>query len=214
MTKVLRLNQNDLDRIVEVEKAAFIPPLQASRETIADRLNLNHVYLGLESNGKLIGTLAFRYARFSPKDLAIFPRTFDEFSNSPNAEQPNAIFGYSLGILPEYRGRSTLELMDRTCDFAKLNSMEYVVAEGRCPSYNGSNEFSQETIMQNPEFKRIIDEAIAKGSLPSKKELLKDPNLAFYILFAKGKPLILIPDFNPEDTPSGGHRVILYKQLK
>jgi len=214
MAKIIRLTQNDLDRILEVETGAFIPPLQASKETILKRLNLNHVYLGSELDGQLIGTLAFRYSTFSPEDLANFPRTFDEFANDPNTEQANAMFGYSLGFIPESRGRSTLELMDKATEFAKMNSMEYVVAEGRCPSYNGSDEFPQEIIMQNPEFRKILDESITKGITPSKRDLLKDPNLAFYILFAKGEPLTLIPNFNPEDKPSGGHRILLYKKLK
>jgi len=201
---IIRLN--DLERIVEVERAAFIPPLQASPEKITKRLSLGHVYLGLETDNKLVGTLAFKFSDFE------IPRTFYEFSDGPS--KGNAVFIYSLGILPEYRGRNTLELIDSALKFSGMSGMQYSVADGRMPSYNGSLEFHQERILQDPEFKKIIDGHITRGTTPSIEETKLDPNLAFLVRFVHGKPLKLIPNFMPEDKPSGGHRIILCKELK
>ena len=215
MVKIVQLNICNLEKIIEVESGAFIPPLQASRQKIIKRLSLNHFYFGAEIDSNLVGTLAFRYSTFSLINRADFPRTFEEFVNHPNTERSNAILVYSLGILPEYRGKnSALKLLNEAFEFAKRSGIEYVFGDGRCPSYNGSNDFPQERIEKSQEFKESIDECIAHGFNPSVKELLKDSTLAFYIKFVGLKPLKLIPNFIPEDKPAGGHRVILYKKSR
>ena len=75
MTKIIKLGLKDLDRIVQVERAAFIPPIQATREKIQARLKKGHTYLGIEDSGKLIGTLACRKA-FLSQILLIFNKDF------------------------------------------------------------------------------------------------------------------------------------------
>lgn len=212
--KTKRLGISDLDEIVEVERLAFIPLLQASKEKIKLRLQRDHIYLGLKNQGNLIGTLAYRYAHFSPQDKKSFPKTFNEFSNNPNEDNTNTIFGYSLGVIPEYRSReSTLELVNTALKLAQERGMSYAVADGRCPSYNGSLQFEQEKILQNKIFKEAIDKWIKQQERPPLETLLKDPVLAFFHLFAKAGLLWLIPNFIPEDKPAGGHRVILYRKL-
>lgn len=214
MTRIIKLRKSDLDKIIIVETEAFIPPLQAPKETIYKRLDLEHIYLGAEEDGKLVGTLAFRYSTF-PKEFKDFPKTFEDFSNNPNDSKANAMFGYSFGVIPEYRGReNTFMLLNSALELAKKQGMSYAVADGRCPSYNGSIKFKQERISQNPEFRDILDRHIANRTIPSQEDLMKDPVLAFYIKLAKAKPLGLASRFIPEDEPAGGNRVILYRELK
>jgi GNAT superfamily N-acetyltransferase len=211
MIKIEELSIDDLEKIMEVEERAFIPPLQASPETIAKRLKMDHTYLGLYLDNRLIGTLAFRESVFSPDDFQKFPETSEEFANNLNENNPNAIFVYSLGILPEYRGKATIELVNAAINMARERGLDYVVGEGRFPSYNGSN---QEKIKQKAELKRTIDDAIKNKSMPPEKELLKDSTLAFYHRFGKVNFWKIILNFTPEDKSSGGHRLIIYKKLK
>jgi GNAT superfamily N-acetyltransferase len=208
---IVKLTEADIEKILDVEKRAFIPPLQAERNVISNRLKMNHVYLGAQHNGELVGALAFRYGRFSSDN---FPKKFHEFADNPNAENPNAIFAYSLGIVPEHRNKGyALKLIESVRDCAKTNNVCYIIGDGRCPSYEGSAEFEQEKIKQNIEFKNAIDEGIRKGILPKSQDLVKDSTLAFYHRFVKADFLFLIPDFIPEDKPAGGHRVIIGTKL-
>ncbi|MFZ5955676.1 MAG: GNAT family N-acetyltransferase [Nanoarchaeota archaeon] len=215
MINIVKLGKGDLEKIFNVERKAFIPLIQASKEKICKRFNCGHVYLGANIDNLIVGTLAFRYGTFSPDDYSNFPNTFDKFANQLNSKNSNSIFVYSLGIIPDYRGgKLTKELINCVENYAKKENLNYIVGDGRCPSYNGSTIFEQENIRQNLEFKRTIDDYMAGGRIPVTKDLLKDSTLAFYHKLIGLDFLWIMQNFIPEDKPAGGYRVILYKQLK
>ena len=213
MANIIRLGKTDLNGILIVEKDSFIPPLQAKGEKILKRLETNHTYLGTFIHDKLIGTLAFRYDHF-PKDFSQIPTTFEDFSNRPNVINADSMFIYSFGILPSHRSlKNALDLIRAGFEIGRREGARYVIGDGRCPSYNGSLQFEQEKIIQNSRFKESLDKHIQKETIPSEKELSLDPVLAFYLKFIKLRPLLISPNFIPEDLPAGGKRVILYKQI-
>lgn len=207
------LNESDLGAIIEVEKKAFVPELQASEEIIRKRLQMNHIYVGAIKNKKVVGTLGFRYAFFNQNDKDNFPSTCRDFANKPYESGANAMFVYTLGIIPTDRKLNlVLGLIQYSFDVARSQGAELMAAEGRIPSYNGS---LKENIKYKAEVKLVVDDALkSKVDFPALDKLLKDPLLGFYRRYVKVDFLWLIPNFTPEDTASGGHRVIFYKELK
>lgn len=168
---------------------------------------MNHIYLGAESNCVLIGTLAFRYGRFDP---ASFPKTAHQYADAPNDADPNAIFVYSLGVIPESRGnRHAINLIEASYKYARAQGIQLLIGEGRFPSYNGSIEFPQEKRKKIPGFKEIIDRGIITGTLPSKQDLIQDSLLNFYSKCAVIDFLFLVANFCPEDKSTGGHRIFM-----
>ena len=206
------LDESDLEAIVEVEKKAFISELQEEEEIIKIRLRMNHTYVGAFEDEKLVGTLGFRYALFNPNEKEKFPKTCEKFANKPNENGANTIFVYTLGVIPEYRRLNlVLGLIQNSFDTARSQRAEFMVAEGRIPSYNGS---LHEKIKCKRDVKSAVDEALeSKMDLPVLNKLLKDPLLGFYHRYVKVKFLWLIPHFTPEDIASGGYRIIFFKKI-
>jgi len=211
---IVELGLLDLARIMETEKASFIPAIQASKESIRKRFSLGHIMLGAEIAGRLVGKICFSYANFSPNDFAGFPKTFQEFSHQPRPERYNSVFVYNLDVIPEERGSKAASLLIRAMfERAKKDGCIYVVVDGRPSSYNG-NVAKEERVKQNPKLKAALDSYLAGGPFPTDEELMTDPTLAFYIRVAGGgKFLWIIPGFLPGDKPAGGIRVIGYKEI-
>ncbi len=213
MVMILELNKEDIDRIIEVERRVFIPPLQATKKTILHRFNLNHMIYGAEVNGEIVGTVAFRYGIFSPS-LHSFPKSFQDYANQPS-ERGNATFGYSFGFIPEYRSsvlpyKLAMSLIERS----KRDGIEHILAIGRCPSYNGSRQYAQEVVAQNLEVQNEIDRCIAQNKLPSKEILKRDPVMRFYIQLFNPEILGILQGFFPGDTPSGEFLILQYKNVE
>ncbi len=213
---VKKLTSTDTYQMMEVEKKAFIPPLQASKEKILYRLEKNHPYLGLYDSEKIVGTIAFRYGRFSPQFPSGIPRTADMYANLPNEKDPNVIFCYSLGIIPSYRQMSNaLLLINSMLSTAKKNhpKLEYLLGEGRFPSYKGSMDYDQEKISHRQKCTVTIDKCLKENRPLTRGEMREDPLLAFYQKFVRMLPFELIPHFSSGDHPSGGHRLMMYRKL-
>ncbi len=209
---ITKLGKEHLESIIYLERNSWIPFAQADKETILKRFGLGHIMIGVLEDDELTGMISFSYSNFSPDDYEKFPKGFGEFSSQEPSENYNSAFIYNLSILPKERGRYYAQMLIREAlETARNKGCEYAVADGRCPSYNGSSGFEQENVKQRIEFKEAIDRYLGGGPFPEKEELLKDPTLAFYHRF--GEFLWIMPDFLPEDKPSGGIRVIIYKKL-
>src|SRR3989344_7879518 len=139
--RIKKLTKENLEEILDVERKAFIPLIQATEEVVRRRLNKEHVYLGVESGKKLIGTLALRFTNFVP-DFTIFcikNPTFSKYAEKDNESNANAIFVYSIGIVPQYRdGVNARNLLQEAFNIAKQKGMEFLIGDARVPSYNGS----------------------------------------------------------------------------
>ncbi len=218
MAKIIQLSQRDLERIMDVEERAFISSIQTSEENILVRLNKNHIYLGAEIDDRLVGTLAFRYAQFIPDFLDFCKRNplFDEYAEKQNDKDVNAVFVYTIGIVPNHRnGINAKNLLFEAVEFGKKNGMEYLIGDARVPSYNGSNNLPYEKFDKNQELHEAIDNYFKTGKIP--EELIrKDPVSGFYLKVLPELKVLGITDENfwKEDEPCGGHMVIGYKRLK
>ena len=215
MSDTRQLKREDIKGIMRVEENSFIPPIRTTKENILRRLGLGHVYLGVTNNaGEIVGTLAMRYAKFSPRDgYDKFPKTFKEYAEHSNEKDANAAFVYSIGVLPECRrGFYAKKLLQSAKIWAKKNGMNYMVGDSRCPSYAGSNNFPQEHFDFKPVVRDAIDISSFRGA-ESTDNLKKDPILGFYIKTMGAKTLWAIPNFFPQDIPCGGFMVIQYIEL-
>jgi len=203
---------SDINKILLVEHQSFVEEIRASREIIEKRLKLLHTYICCEYQGKVAGTIAFHLDRFDPENKKDFPKTFNEYSGSANNPDANALFVYSLGVVPEFRdGRVAKSLIKSVSEEAAKSGLEFIVGDGRCPSYNGS---CKEGISQIIKFKELIDNYVKTSHVPEKNEFLLDPLLAFYHKIIGCKFAWIFPKFIPEDAASGGFRVIGYKEIK
>lgn len=151
----MKAKESDIDRLVELENDSWVPELRASRETILKRLELEHIMLCVPDSKtkKFIGKICFSYNVFDPEKPQRFPETFSQFSSLPK-HYHNAAFVYDLDIKHNYRdgGRLARFLIKESIKRAKKDRCEYIVADGRIPSYNGSQA---EGIKQNILFKKI-----------------------------------------------------------
>lgn len=209
------LTSSDINQILDVEKKAFIPPIQATEEKIINRIEKGHMYLGNEINGRLIGTLAFRYAHFVAefdKFIEKYPN-FDKYAEEPNDPGANAVFVYSLGIIPDYRNAANAQkLLLASLTEATGNNMNYLVGDARIPSFNGScGNPGHEQFERNKSLQKAVCDYFKKGSL-ERKIIEEDPVAGFYLKICPDLQILGITgaDFWENDFPCGGHMVIQY----
>lgn len=143
--------------------------------------------------------------------------TFFEFAESPNEDNANAVFAYSLGIVPEHRNAiNATRLIHEAMNTGRKRDMEFLVGDARTPSYNGSNQDLQyEHFDKNEKLHRAIDDYFKTGILPSRELIEQDPVMGFYLkIFPEGKVLGITDEkFWQGDEPCGGHMVIEYLKL-
>ncbi len=204
----------DIDPIMELEAKAFDPELQASRQTVLDRFALGHHMLVARlrdpgQGGRLVGQISFSFIRFSPDDPSSYPTTFKAHSSQPVLPDANTVCLYSLGVDPADR-RVVLfrDLVEGALAMGRQAGLEHAVADGQLPSYNGNDQ-----VKARPEIRRMLERFRETGAMPSDAEFLHDPALAMYRRLTACRFYKLLPDFIPEDTASGGWRVLLYRVL-
>ncbi len=219
MIKTTILHPSDLEKILGVERRAFIPPIQTTEEVIKRRLGKGHIYLGVEVENGLVGTLALRFAYFIPDFVDFCKRnpTFSDYAEKYNEENANAVFVYSLGIVPSHRNAlNSKNLLQKAFNIAKERNMDFLVGDPRVPSYNGSNQLPYEKFDKNDVLQKAIDSYLKTGILPPRGVIEKDPVAGFYLkVFQKGEVLgITDGNFWKGDEPCGGHMVIGYLKSK
>ena len=215
-----RLYESDIEKILAVERKAFIPPIQTTEKVIRRRLRQEHIYLGVESGRELVGTLALRFAHFTP-DFEDFCRrnpTFSKYAENDNEKDANATFVYSIGTMPQHRnGVNARVLLQEAFDIAKQKGMEFLVGDARVPSYNGSNQNQRyEQFDKNELLHQAIDDYFRTGRLPTRELIGQDPVAGFYLKVFPQLKILGITDKNfwKGDEPCGGHMVIEYLKLK
>ena len=222
MVKIKELKKTDLEDILRIETKAFIPPIQADKKVIGDRLNKNHIYLGAFIEGNtdlLVGTVACRQDQFVLDFADFITRypNFEKWANRRSNSIANALFIYSLGVVPEYRnGIVAKALIGKALEVAQLQKKDFFVGDMRIPSYNGSRYPGFEKIEQNKDVKSTMDKSLLSGNTISIKELAQDPIVGFYLRILPKLRALGITDANflEKDVPSGGRRVIVYQDLQ
>lgn len=212
--RVKILGVEDIPAILELENACWLPEIRASEKILRARFEMGHISLGMLDNEELAGIFTFTYSRFSPNIPAGLPATFREFSSRPVIDNYNTAFAYNFSIHPRARGGTlTRKLLWAGLDHMREDGCQYLLAAVRCPSYNGSPDAGVEAIQPSPEFKKTIDTSIQTGKLAASGDLIVDPLLRFYQRTLDCIFLKVIPDFLPDDAPSGGFGVVFYKML-
>lgn len=209
--KIIQLDRGDLEDILDLERKNFSPEMQASKESIIDRLDKGHIMLGIRDREKLVGKICFSLSKFSPDNKEEFPKTFSEYSHQAPCEKPNAAFVYDLDVNPNYRGNICVRrLIKAAVDKASLSCCRFFVADCMVSSYNGD---SKKHIRQIPSVKDAIDNYLNGGFFPTDEKLTQDPYLAFLKRVTGGKYIWIMPNFMPQDKASGGIRIIGYVDL-
>ena len=204
----------DIGPVMDLEVKAFDPELQASRETVLKRFALGHHMLVARlrdpaENGRLVGQIGFSFIRFSPEDPSAYPTTFKAHSSQPVLPDANTVCLYSLGVDPTARQVILFrDLLESALELGREAGMVHAVADGQLPSFNGN-----EQVKARPEIRRMVERFLATGAMPADAEFLHDPALAMYRRLTGCRFYKLLPDFIPEDTASGGWRVLLYRIL-
>lgn len=212
--RIKTMSVEDIPAILELENVCWLPELRANEAILRKRFEMGHISLGILVNEKLVGTFTFSYSRFSPDDTDGLPVTFSGFSSRPMGNNHNTAFAYNLNIHPRTRGSTLIrELLWTGLNRMREDGCQYLLAAVRCPSYNGSLNADVEAIQPSPEFKKTIDTSIQTGELSATRDLIVDPLLRFYQRTLDCVFLKVIPDFLPNDVPSGGFGVIFYKIL-
>jgi hypothetical protein len=204
----------DIPAILELENACWLPELRASEKTLRTRFGMGHISLGMFVNAQLVGSFSFSYSRFSPNIPDELPDTFKGFSGRPRDNNYNTAFAYNFNIHPRARGGTlTRELLWAGLNRMREDGCQYLLAAVRCPSYNGSLGADVEAIQPSPGFKKTVATSIQTGKLSATRDLIVDPLLRFYQRTLDCVFLKVVPDFLPDDAPSGGFGVIFYKEL-
>lgn len=214
--RLLELDHGSIDAMLAVERAVFIPPMQASGDTMRRRLDMGHVMLGLarEDDGALAGMGCFSYAWLPPAGidaLAGFPRDEHEFCSWPVPKEFNAAFAYNLAILPRYRSYPVLRMLFHAgLERMQRDGVRYGFNCVRLASYNGSEAhgFATESIPQRPRLKAAIDRYLAHGVFPSREVLDLEPLARLERRLCDCVYRWILPDFAPWDAASGGHRLL------
>lgn len=209
MTELEALGPDDLDRIMELERRAFEPEIQAHPDTVLRRFAAGHRMLGMNDDGRLLGTIGFSAIKLSDDDLSGLPCNFKEYSTQPVPADPDTVCIYSLGVEPAARGLSFARtLIDGAFDDGRQRGFRAVIADGPIPSFAGNMQ-----VRPRPEVRKMIERYLATGVFPEQSEFLRDPVLALYSRLTGCRFLRLLPDFLPEDEGSGGWRVLLHRYL-
>lgn len=212
--QVAELTRDDISLISGLEQACWPTELQATHAILQKRFSSGHIMLGAWVDGQLVGLIAYRRTWFDPDEAQSFPKTFNEFASGDNRGPFNAVFGYNMSIHPRLRGSRVIHLLLREA-IAKVRAdgCHYIVGDGRCPSYNGS-ETGEKSIRKSEVFHAAVDRHMSGGAFPTLKEFLADPALRFFYRTMHCRFLWVLPDFFPGDSASGGYRVIYCVDLE
>jgi glyoxylase-like metal-dependent hydrolase (beta-lactamase superfamily II)/ribosomal protein S18 acetylase RimI-like enzyme len=210
------MDESYIDEIYQLEKQTWIPDLQASRESILQRLHHGHKILGLKKNRELMGMIAWRYSKFSILDgIENFPKLFSDFSieASYTGSDVQSAFIYNVGVRAGFRqGGIGSRLLQGVFEKIRDDGVKQVFLDSRIPSYNGSLSGNRDKIRQSPKFKSAIDRYLTDGTFPTQEEFALDPRLRYYMQNGF-KPLFILKDFI-QDLSSGNNRVICYINLE
>lgn len=198
-----------------LEQAAWSGGLQAGVDTIRRRLALGHIMMVAEAaDGRLAASVCFTPTAEEPFDRARFPASFAAFSALPRSEPIRSIYVYNLCVHPDFRGPATVRpLMAQTVATYLPLGARWLVGDGRCAAYAGSQPGAPDKVRADPVFRAAIDHWHRTGEQPADEVLMREPLLRFHRRQLRCRFLHLMPDFLPEDVSSGGFRVIFVADL-
>jgi len=210
------LTSADASRIVDLERRCFIGPLQASEATIRRRFELVHTMLGGTLDGQLVAMIAFCLADIDPFQKETYPASETEFCLQPQAAAPRCLVVYNLEVDPAHRRQDLpLQLLQEAMRRAKSLGIRHSIGNARIPTYSGSDPAtSQERFPMVPAVRQAVDRLLTSESPADQADLLLDPVLHLYHRLTGCDFIQALADYAPADLASGGHRVIVYRDLQ
>lgn len=217
------LSEKDLDHIMDLEVKSNIPEIRACEEKINYRFRKGNQMLGFElEDGRLIASVGWRYAIFSPDRYQDLPKTFREYSTPHNLPPSNfnAMFHYGINIDPSIRkegiGKIAFRhIFEAMFNQGKVSGCKYCIFDPRLHTYNGSTHYPEiEYFEQDPKMKEAVDKAISGEKPFTLEDGLRDPAFRVYNAIFPVEFIKLMPNsWFPPDTPSGGFGFYCYKRL-
>ena len=208
------ITEGDLPDLVSLESKCWPVAMRLEAHVLRQTLVWEHTVIGAFSNDVLIGLVAARYGCFDPNNWISFPTTFAAYFQRPSKATANAALSHSLNVDPAHRCKGVAtKLIRALIDQSLRDGMDFLVAVGRCPSYNGSNEPTGSCEM-SPQFRAAMDRFFAGGEPLKLEEYLADPLLRYYHRLLQCQFCSPLKDFLPEDKASGGHNILFYKKLR
>jgi len=199
--------------MVEMETAAW-GPLGAGEGTIRRRLLLGHSMIAAFAGNRIAGAICFVETSQDPHDRVNFPKTFAAYSSMARSVPVLSLYVYNLGVRPEFRGTAMARrLLSEMTEHGRRAGARWLVGDGRCPSYAGAQDGTPDKVVSDRKFRQTIEDWHRTGRMPPVKAITRDPLLRFYRRLLDCEFLHLAPDFLPEDTSSGGYRVIFAKDI-
>ncbi|MEM9102290.1 MAG: hypothetical protein AAGB12_08195 [Pseudomonadota bacterium] len=205
---LVELFENDLEAMLQFEKKAFPKSMQASYALYAQRFQLGHkVYASI--NSAIEGIISFSFGNYDVSQPQRIPNNFYDWSTQVTPKAFDTVFIYNLGLSPLMKGTQTAKaLVYKVLDFAKKQGCTQVLAEGPIPSYAGNHHIKINLAIRN-----ALDYYAKDGITPNQKLLFRDPHLCLYRKWVNCRIVRVLPNFIPQDVPSGGFRVMLYRDL-
>lgn len=204
----------DTALLAALEQTAWGPELAAPASLIERRVALGHRTILARSSGRAVAAASYVPTCEDPEDAARFPRTFGAFSSLPASAPVCALYVYSLGVDPRWRGGDAVRrVIDAVLADGRRLGARWLVGDGRCPSYHGSEAHGPDKVRASAGFRAAIDDWHRTGRKPADDLLTLDPVLRFYKRVLDCRFLALAPDFLPADHASGGFRVIFATAL-
>lgn len=189
--------------VMDVERSAWPPELQASRQKFESRLNIfPEGFFVIRIDGKVKGVTTSQITTYKPDEDAAY--TWDGITDNGMIEKShdpigNALYVVSVGVAADVQGRGVGgKLVQTQIEFAKSRHLKYLFLGARIPGYDAyCKEHGDITV---DEYLNLKDE--------NGKAL--DPEIRFYEKQGL-KPAKNIPDFEPDDQSRDYGVVMLWE---
>ncbi len=198
------LSKKDLTQIMAVERSAWEPEWQASKDKFAARIKtFPKGAIGIFSKGQLAGVTTSMMFDFDIKELPGFQKPWEEITGDGyiNTHNPkgNALYIVSVAVHEDFQGQGLgTELVVAQKDLARRKKLDFVVLGARMPGFR--EYLTKKYPSQLPIGKELRREA--KIYLFSKRDDGKplDPEIRFYHSYCDFEIGKLIEDFGPDEA--------------
>ncbi len=216
-TSINEITGTHLSAIADQERISFDPFLTATVYDIEARFKRGHRILVARDKNKIVGKIGFYFGSYDPKSPENLPHTFHEYTNQVTRNRDsNCIYVYNLDVLPEYRngGDTAKQLSLSAFLLAHKLGKKYAIGDVNCGAFNGSRPGDKNQLRKDFLFNQAILAWDKSGIIPDEKLLKRNPYFNFYSRILGLKPLVLRPQFVPEDKPAGGYHFYGVSDLK
>src|SRR5579863_10382384 len=147
------MEPHEVPALAVLEAAAWPGPLQARQDLIRRRLALGHIMIVAAAADHLVAAACVIPTRETPHDESQFPRDFETFSSLPRSAPVNSIYAYNLCVHPAARGETAArEIIKFGITTSRAMGARWLVGDGRCPSYAGTDGKGPDRVQADPQF--------------------------------------------------------------